>query len=131
VGSITHKRQNCIVAVGATSAFAGIGVDLEVDAPDSSEDDIRRRLCATAAEVEQARALSDVVASPGTLFLSAKEAVFKLEFPLTGEWLDFDDVEVTFAAATFEARRTAGPGVSAVHGVFGLAQGWIGTIVTR
>jgi 4'-phosphopantetheinyl transferase EntD len=131
-GSISHKRQNCIVAVGHRSVFAGIGVDLEVDAPDPGESDVVRRVCVSAAEVEQSRVIGNVVSSPGTLFLSAKEAVFKLEFPLTAEWLDFDDVEVTFGGTnTFHARRVAELGAPAMRGVFATSPGWLATLAAR
>lgn len=131
-GSISHKRQNCIVAVGERSVFAGIGVDLEVDVPDSGEDEIVRRVCVSAAEMGQARAFGNVVSSPGTLFLSAKEAVFKLEFPLTAEWFDFDDVEVSFGEPNlFHARFVAQHGASALRGVFATSPGWLASLVTR
>ena len=61
-----------------------------------------------AAIADQAKTLIHMTASPGTLFLAAKEAFFKCQFPITHRRLDWDDVDVTIegqgtaAALTFE-----------------------------
>lgn len=59
----------------------------------------------------------------GTLLFCAKEAVYKCQFPLTGQLLDFDDVAIELddgrelEAGTFSARIARGP-VPVVTGRF-------------
>jgi 4'-phosphopantetheinyl transferase EntD len=77
VGSVSHKRQHCIVAVASVAALSSIGIDLELDRVDPDELEIRRRVCRTASEQDQAQSLELITRSPGTLFLSAKESYFK------------------------------------------------------
>ena len=88
VGSITHSEGFCAAAVAHGSEFAAVGIDAEGLRP--LPDGVRRlvlrpaELCGLPPEISW-----DAVA------FSAKEAVFKAWFPLTGKWLDFLDVELS------------------------------------
>jgi 4'-phosphopantetheinyl transferase EntD len=56
-----------------------------------------------------------------TKFFCAKEAFYKCQYPVTGQWLDFHEVAVTIAADTFEAAASAVHGGRPATGAF-----WIG-----
>ena len=92
VGSLTHKGTIVLGAAARTRTFLALGIDLETWSPDDLD-------------------LADVVASEGlpslsptalaaTLVFSAKEALFKAQFPLTGRRLEFEDVDLSWGAAT-------------------------------
>lgn len=128
VGSISHKQQSCIVVVALSGAVSALGVDLEIDRDEPDEGEIQRRVCLTATEQRQAAALRTTAKSPSTLFLSAKEAFFKCQFPLTHKYLDWGDVEVLFDSATFEATVISGGTVPKGQGAIALAGDWIGSM---
>jgi 4'-phosphopantetheinyl transferase EntD len=92
VGSISHTAGLCIAAVGATSSFLSIGVDCEVASHVGF--DLWEALF-TPAERRWLAAVPHASRQTAAAFLfSAKEAFYKCQFPLTGEWLEFKDVEV-------------------------------------
>jgi len=107
VGSITHTKGYCASVVALASLYAGIGLDVErVGAVGS---DLWPRLY-TPWELawleRQPVAMRDEAA---TLLFCAKEAFYKSQYPTTGRWLEFDDVEVELEV---EARASADqPGV--------------------
>ncbi len=93
VGSITHSEGFCAAAVAHESEFAAVGIDAEGLRP--LPVGVRRlvvrpaELCGLPPEI-----CWDAVA------FSAKEAVFKAWFPLTGTWLDFLDVQLSIDVRT-------------------------------
>jgi 4'-phosphopantetheinyl transferase EntD len=116
IGSLTHT-QGLVAAVVAgpngrgaaatrsgSNPGVGIGLDAEVDRPlpiavvDRVLDPVERS------------ALGDHVDRDGVVVFSIKEAVFKALNPLTGRWLEFEDVSVRMRAdghasgGSFEAR---------------------------
>lgn len=102
VGSISHGDSFCAAAVARSADFAGIGLDIETDLPVSAE--FARRVCspielARCAELGQAERLARVV-------FSAKESVYKLQYPLTGAVLYWRDLEVLLEHSHFSARFT-------------------------
>ena len=112
VGSIAHCSACRVAAVGLAAEVAAIGIDAEPD----------RRLpagvlaaIALPVEREHVRQLLGEAAgrSWDRLLFSAKEAVYKTWFPLTGQKLRFEDATVEFdpRAGGFTARlRVQGPG---------------------
>ena len=84
---------------------AGVGIDAEVDGPLPAG---VARLVASEAEREHLAELAD--GHPGVhwgrVLFSAKESLYKVWSPMTGEWLDFlsATIEIDPAAATFTAR---------------------------
>jgi 4'-phosphopantetheinyl transferase EntD len=114
------------VVVALSSAARSVGLDLERDVAESkeAEAEILRRVCGTAAERRQATLLRQTAKSPGTLFLSAKEAFFKFQFPLTRAQLDWADVEVNMEDHRFRARAPGRPGVPSGAGIQAVAAGW-------
>ena len=111
VGSITHCHGYRACAAARASDIASVGIDADVHAglPDGILEAIsspreRRRLAACARGVWMDRVL-----------FSAKEAVYKAWFPLTGRSLGFEDVDMTLEPdeAAFRARLlVAGPVVN-------------------
>jgi 4'-phosphopantetheinyl transferase EntD len=104
VGSLTHSDDWCAVAVAESDAYLALGIDAEraerlapalydrvLTAPE-------RAVVAALPQHEQQRV--------ATLFFSAKESVYKCQYPLTRTFLGFQDVELTFdfAAMTFQVR---------------------------
>jgi 4'-phosphopantetheinyl transferase EntD len=110
VGSITHCLTFRAAAVAMGSDVLTLGIDAEphealprgVFERISSEEE-RHRLEQAPAGIHWDR-----------LIFSAKESVYKAWFPLTGAWLGFEDVLVTFAPeeGTFDARLRVLPPMS-------------------
>ena len=109
VGSITHCEGYRAAAVARVREVGALAIDAEPNRPLPSgvfaaiaapEERMRLRRC------REGRA----TVCWDRLLFSAKEAVFKLWFPLTGNKLGFEDASVEFdlAAGTFHARLSAG-----------------------
>lgn len=98
VGSITHGGDFALALAAPAARFAGLGIDAEPALPLSPD---------VAALIVSARDRLEGAGLPAclapTLGFSAKEAVFKAQFPLTGRWLEFHDVAVTLGGADFTA----------------------------
>jgi 4'-phosphopantetheinyl transferase EntD len=97
-GSMTHCDGYAAAAVGLSSRISAIGIDAEPDAP---LPDDAFSVVATPAERDCLAEVSVRTGGPSwdRLLFSAKEAVYKAWFPLVGEWLDFQEVEVSFDSA--------------------------------
>ena len=110
VGSMTHCAGYRAAVVARSGELCGVGIDAEPHAalPTDVLDLVLR-------DEERARLLTLAGADPGRhwdrIVFCAKEAVYKAWFPLTGRWLDFEDVSITVHPdGTFEARLLgAGP----------------------
>lgn len=103
-GSITHCEGYAAAAaarLGDLGAIRGFGIDAEVRA--SLPPDVTRMVLG-----ERERALVGGADGAGlaTAIFSAKEAVYKCWFPLTGRWLDYRDAEIepNLGSGTFEVR---------------------------
>jgi len=92
VGSMTHCAGYRAAVVADRSTLATIGIDAEPDEP-LPVDVVR--VIARPEEIALFHAAGSVQPFNGDrLLFSAKEAVYKAWYPLTGRWLDFDDVSV-------------------------------------
>jgi 4'-phosphopantetheinyl transferase EntD len=92
IGSITHTRGLCAAVVAEKGHLAAIGIDSE--GVGNASQDIWDSICGPA-ETAWRRSLPDSQqAAAVTLLFCAKEAFYKCQFPLTGEWLDFHDLRV-------------------------------------
>lgn len=112
VGSITHCHRYAAAAVGRSQMLAAIGIDAE---PDRA---LPAGILAGLATPDERAALPrrSGASDPhwDRLLFSAKEAVFKAWYPLTGCLIGFDAATVVFdpAAGTwgsFEVRLAGGP----------------------
>lgn len=109
IGSITHTAGFCAAAVAPRASMLAIGLDTEiVGAP--TED-----IWPTIARPEELAWLQSLPAierpAAITLLFAAKEALYKCQYPLVGEWLDFHDLRVEAgewgeATGTFAVRAT-------------------------
>jgi len=119
VGSISHCRGFCGVAVARADAVAGLGLDVE--RAEALEPELVARIC-TPRERERLRARAGAP-DPGKLTFCAKESFYKCYFPLTREFLGFQDVEVEFEPDQrgFRARlvREAAPSVRGLRELAG------------
>lgn len=105
VGSMTHCAGYRAAAVGSAAEFLGFGIDAEPNAP------LPTGLSEVIARPRERSQLAELsVAAPGVrwdrLLFSAKEAVFKTWYPLTGLELDFHqaDIQIDPTSGTFFAR---------------------------
>ena len=92
-GSLSHCNTLCAAAVGKRSAIQSIGVDIETIGR------VEQKLWPTLFTEKEADYFSSLapekVARETTLFFSAKEAFYKCQYPLTHQWVGFQDVEIT------------------------------------
>ncbi|MCP3919054.1 MAG: 4'-phosphopantetheinyl transferase superfamily protein [bacterium] len=91
VGSISHAAGYCVAAVAAREACAALGLDVE-PAEDLPRDLWGKILRPT--EVAWLERAADRAGLYAKLIFSAKEAVYKCQYPLTQAWLDFLDIEI-------------------------------------
>jgi 4'-phosphopantetheinyl transferase EntD len=107
VGSISHTRSLCAVAIGWSADFLGIGIDIEEDSPlpcDLAE------LVSHAPELEHRKVIESRLGYdlPKLLFV-IKEAFYKMYFPLNGRFLTFHDVRVELDVEKRAAKVTIAP----------------------
>ncbi|MFZ1862638.1 MAG: 4'-phosphopantetheinyl transferase superfamily protein [Polyangiales bacterium] len=98
-GSISHTDAWCAAAVARTSDVRSIGIDLEAATP--LKPALWRRVC-TPGERDWLASLADPGLS-GKILFSAKESVYKCQYPITTTFLGFHAVEVQIGDGTFEA----------------------------
>ncbi len=99
VGSMTHCAGYAAAAVAWSATVRAVGIDAEPHdpLPDGVLDVVAGSDEAEA--VARLRALRPEVCWDRVLF-SAKESVYKAWYPLTGGWLDFEQVHVDLDVAT-------------------------------
>ena len=96
IGSISHTQGYCAAVVGLRAQFAGLGLDTESSSAVGSE--LWSQIC-TERELEQLQGLpAQWRVRAASLIFSAKEAFYKCQYPLTGEWLNFQDAWVELPA---------------------------------
>lgn len=110
VGSISHCRGACVAAVAPATAVQSLGVDIEFATP--LEEDLLERI-ATPAERSQVQREP----SGGILLFSIKESIYKCLFPISGLFLEFNDVEVAidWSGGTFRVVRCPVPHGRPLH----------------
>lgn len=92
IGSISHTEGICVVAVARRDPLAGVGVDVELLRELGTR---HRRMICTPAECERLAALPEALRDAMTLVtFSAKEALYKCQYALSGQFLGFQDVEL-------------------------------------
>jgi 4'-phosphopantetheinyl transferase EntD len=101
VGSISHAAGICGAVVAPRRGFHSIGLDIEIVG--NVTEDVWPAIC-TPAERHwlegQAPGTQPLAAA---LIFSAKEAFYKCQFALTGNWLEFDDVELDLQSDALES----------------------------
>jgi len=98
-GSITHTHGYCAAVVSQIAHIRALGLDVEP--VDAVKPHLWRRIF-TAAELAALRTQDARTAvESATLMFSAKEAFYKCQHTLTGEWLGFCDISVSIEAGAF------------------------------
>jgi 4'-phosphopantetheinyl transferase EntD len=100
VGSIAHTRTVCVAAAARARDLRGLGIDLE-EVQEMAPGVVD--LVLTPEERDALEPGSELVA------FSAKEAVFKLWWPLTGSWLGFEEVSLRVDPGTGTFRAAIAP----------------------
>ena len=99
IGSISHAGDLAVAVVAPLSAIAAIGVDIEIDAA------VQAELWPLLFSPDEQRWIASRPVSEqrhwATTLFSAKEAFYKFQYPLTGRWLDFTDVEINASGDAF------------------------------
>jgi 4'-phosphopantetheinyl transferase EntD len=99
VGTITHTDTWCAAAVARVEDFRSIGIDLEPATP--LKESLWRRVC-TPKEREWLHELP-APGLTGKILFSAKESVYKCQYPITTNFLGFHAVEVEIGEGSFRA----------------------------
>jgi 4'-phosphopantetheinyl transferase EntD len=99
IGSITHTTGFAAAVVGRRKEIEALGIDCEV--VDSVGEDLWERIC-TPGEQERLGQLPEAQArEQAALIFAAKEAFYKCQFPVSREWVGFEDVSIETAAGSF------------------------------
>lgn len=92
-GSISHTDEICLCVIGSREHYSAIGIDIED--PKRIESSLFPSIFSDT-ELKRLEDFKDEeLALHATALFSAKEAFFKLQHQLTGQWMGFKDVEVS------------------------------------
>ncbi len=103
-GSITHTDGFCAAVVATTATIRALGVDVEP--ADAVKAHLWHRICRPEELATFQSADSREATRAATLIFSAKEAFYKCQHFLTGEWLGFADLRITLEADGFRVEPT-------------------------
>ncbi|MCW2131476.1 4'-phosphopantetheinyl transferase family protein [Arthrobacter sp. VKM Ac-2550] len=128
VGSMTHTLDYRAAVVAKSSTYAAIGLDAE------SNRVLPPEVCEIICRPEEWSMIDALSRQEPSLpwssvLFSAKESVYKAWYPLTGAWLDFDDVSVQIEhdPQTFQARLPAPASVGQASTIEELNGRWMAT----
>ena len=94
VGSITHSHGYAAAAVAKKSEVLSLGLDAETNEPLSHK--VLQRI-GNDQEQEWVKSVDgSLVQHPGKILFSAKEATYKAWYPITHEWLGFQEASIDF-----------------------------------
>lgn len=103
VGSITHTEGFSGAAVASRLRFRSVGLDVEIN--NRVTEELYERVCTQAELSWLSQAPAARRPALAALIFSAKEAFYKCQFPVTGEWLDFHDVALDAEGLDFDEGR--------------------------
>ena len=132
VGSITHCRSLCAVAVAPRAVSAGIGIDLE---PARALNAGLPAQILRHAEYARIDSLPPALRPLGSLLVfSIKEAVYKAIYPERRQFLDFQQVEIDFIDedgffAEVLVPGASLPGLARISGRYRVAHGHVASAV--
>jgi 4'-phosphopantetheinyl transferase EntD len=92
IGSITHTTGLCAAVVARKGSEIGLGLDCEVVS--KVTEDLWPTICRPEETVWIESLPPSQRAAAAALLFSAKEAFYKCQYPVTGQWLDFHDIRV-------------------------------------
>lgn len=111
VGSITHSSQAALAVVASTKTVRAVGIDLEEATP------LTQDLWDIVLTSSEQASIPD--GATAKRIFSAKEAVYKAQFPITGRPLEFTDLTIRFEGSrilTNTHHPSVQPLLNAVHG---------------
>jgi 4'-phosphopantetheinyl transferase EntD len=116
VGSLAHDDEVAVAAVARGELYSGIGIDVEPALPLPPE-----LIEKVATQAERRRYATTLVES--RVLFAVKEAIYKAQYPIHGEFLDFDDIEVdlTMNQAVTRGGRRLAVAVATLPRIFALA----------
>jgi 4'-phosphopantetheinyl transferase EntD len=91
-GSITHTTGFAAAVVARRADIASIGIDCEVI--DSVDEELWERICTPTEQARLDRLPVVERRRQAALTFAAKEAFYKCQFPLSHEWVGFEDVNI-------------------------------------
>ena len=94
VGSITHSHGYAAAAVAKKSEVLSLGLDVETNEPLSSK--VLQRIGNTQEQEWVQSVDSSLIQNPGKVLFSAKETTYKAWYPITQEWLGFQEAHIDF-----------------------------------
>jgi 4'-phosphopantetheinyl transferase EntD len=127
VGSLTHCEGYRAAAVAWAAQVPAVGIDAEPHAP------LPEGVAGLVVRPEEAERLAKLAAANDRvawdrLLFSAKESIYKVWYPLTHRWLEFEEASVTLAPdGTFHARLLVPGLVVAGAAVTDLEGRWLAT----
>jgi 4'-phosphopantetheinyl transferase EntD len=98
-GSITHTTGFAAAVVARRSEVESLGIDCEVIA--SVGEDLWERICTPAEQASLADLPSAQAQQQAALIFAAKEAFYKCQFPVSREWVGFEDVAIEVSGGSF------------------------------
>lgn len=108
VGSISHSDRWTIACVALAEAVRSVGVDTEPVVSTETEKLVEHDI-ATADEMQLLTALGSATPAALTLIFSAKESFYKCWYPITKQFLEFQDVQVVGATESSLTLRRVVP----------------------
>jgi 4'-phosphopantetheinyl transferase EntD len=99
VGSITHTTGFAAAVVARCGPIEALGIDCEII--DSVGPDLWERICTPAEQVRLAQLPEVQARQHAALIFAAKEAFYKCQFPVSREWVGFEDVMIEPSAGRF------------------------------
>jgi 4'-phosphopantetheinyl transferase EntD len=103
-GSITHTGGFCAAVAATTAQMRALGLDVEL--ADSVKPHLWHRICSPEELATLQSADPEGAIAAATLLFSAKEAFYKCQYFLTGQWLGFADISITVEPDGFTVRPT-------------------------
>lgn len=104
VGSISHTEGYCAVAVSRKCLIETLGLDVEFTGLLSR--DCWRQICTLSELVWIDSLPSEQRQRNVSLLFSAKESLYKFQYPISKTWLDFHDVAITIYSDIGEFNAT-------------------------
>jgi 4'-phosphopantetheinyl transferase EntD len=91
-GSISHTQGYCAAVVARSDPICSIGLDVEC--AEAVREELWPRICCPEEIEWLARQDAQQRVRLAALLFAAKESFYKCQYPLTGEWLGFEDVRI-------------------------------------
>ncbi len=110
-GSITHDDRACLAIAATSEAYCALGADLEPDV--ELPEELIGEICTHKERLWLRQQPFSAQGRYARMIFSAKECTYKCQYALSGEMLEFHDLEITFSSdkSRFNARflRNASP----------------------